>query len=197
MTTTQDEVVRLESAQRILRDHFLGWQCRLRQHAVRHLEGRPSPGMCPDVIIAKADVVFSRVVVVIVPKEPATITAEWRHMVRRTKDPKERYEAALKYLSASYYQNTRAFSDRLFAVFGPASAAASRMRDAGSCELRFEEKRQSYHLPCQVQQLTPNEPHWQAVFWHNSLFNSNLPGDIEVLAFQPDWSRAQADPPAF
>ena len=197
MTTTEEDVVRLESAQQILRDHFLGWQCRLRQHAVRHLNGRPSPGMCPDVVISQADVVFPRVVVVLLRQEPATITAEWRHMIRRTKDPKERYDAALKYLSASYYQDTKGFSDRLFAVFAPASAAATRMRDAGSCELRFEEKRQSYHLPCRVERLAPDQAHWQAAFWHNSLFNPNLPGDVEILAFQPDWSRAQAEPPAF
>ncbi len=29
-------VVRLEAAQAALRDRFLGWQCRLRQMAVRH-----------------------------------------------------------------------------------------------------------------------------------------------------------------
>ncbi len=39
------QVVRLETAQAALRDHFLGWQCRLRQLAVREAGGRPSSGI--------------------------------------------------------------------------------------------------------------------------------------------------------
>ena len=89
MTAGADDVVRLESAQRAIRDHFLGWQCRLRQHAVRHREGRPSPGMCPDILLADKAVAFAQVVVLLLPVEPSLVTAEWRHMVRRTKDPKK------------------------------------------------------------------------------------------------------------
>jgi hypothetical protein len=30
-----------------IRDHFLGWQCRIREHATRHHGGRSSPGLNP------------------------------------------------------------------------------------------------------------------------------------------------------
>ena len=33
-----------------LRDHFLAWQCRIRQIAMRQDGGRPSPGMRPRVL---------------------------------------------------------------------------------------------------------------------------------------------------
>ncbi|MCH7795324.1 MAG: hypothetical protein IH900_09330, partial [Proteobacteria bacterium] len=48
-------VVRPEAAQAALRDHFLGWQCRLRQMAVRQAGGRPTSGMRPEVRLAEAD----------------------------------------------------------------------------------------------------------------------------------------------
>ncbi len=33
-----------------IRDHFLAWQCRIRQMAMREQGGRPSPGMRPRVL---------------------------------------------------------------------------------------------------------------------------------------------------
>ena len=42
--------------------------------------------------------------------------------------------------------------------------------------------------------LDPEEPAFEATFWHNRLFNPNLPGDVAILGFQPDWRSAQADP---
>ena len=40
---------RWTAAQEALKRHFLGWQCRIRQHVMRDGGGRPSPGMCPTV----------------------------------------------------------------------------------------------------------------------------------------------------
>jgi hypothetical protein len=50
-------------------------------------------------------------------------------------------------------------------------------------------------LPCGVRSLTENDPAFQATFWHNAMFNPHLPAGVKILAFQPDWSRAEADPP--
>ena len=36
---------------------------------------------------------------------------------------------------------------------------------------------------------------YQASYWHNKLFNPAMPADIRILAFAPDWSSAEADPP--
>ena len=41
-----------KSSVRALRDHFLAWQCRIRQIAMRQDGGRPSPGMRPRVLDA-------------------------------------------------------------------------------------------------------------------------------------------------
>ena len=46
---TSAEIVRLPPAQAVIRDHFLGWQCRVRQLAMRQAGGRPTSGMRPEV----------------------------------------------------------------------------------------------------------------------------------------------------
>ena len=48
------DIVRLEAAQAAIRNAFLGWQCRLRQRAMRNSEGRPGSGMRPNLILGEA-----------------------------------------------------------------------------------------------------------------------------------------------
>jgi hypothetical protein len=130
----------------------------------------------------------------IVRREPREATAQFRHLVRKTQDPAERYDAALKTLAAAYYQRPQEFSDELTALFGPASDLADRLLAAGHCVLDFEQYSQRYRLPCAARNLGQDEPAFQATYWHNALFNPALPGGLRVLAFQPDWARAEAEP---
>lgn len=191
-----ENVIRLDSAQEALKHHFLGWQCRIRQHVIRKGGGRPSPGMCPTVELGDGSAALAEIVVLISQRDPADTTAKFRHMVRKTHDPKERLEGAIKELSAAYFQYPEDFSDALTALFGPASNIADRLVEAGRCVLHFDQYSQKYTIPCRVDLLAEADPAWQATFWHNSLFNPNIPGGAQVLAFTPDWSEAQADPPA-
>jgi hypothetical protein len=116
-------------------------------------------------------------------------------MVRKTQDPAERHDAALKMLAAAYYQRPQEFSDQLTALFGPGSEIAERTCAAGRCLLAFEQYSQSYTLPCSVRALAEDDSAFQASYWHNALFNPALPGGVQVLGFQPDWALAEADPP--
>ena len=190
------QVVRLEAAQAALRDHFLGWQCRLRQLAVREAGGRPTSGMRPEFRLGAEGPPLGAITTLILRRAPAEATAQFRHMVRKTQDPAERYDAALQMLAAAYYQRPREFSDRLTALFGPGSEIAGQLLAAGRCRLAFEQYSQSYALPCSVRALAEDDPAYQATYWHNALFNPALPGGVRVLGFQPDWARAEADPPA-
>jgi hypothetical protein len=192
---TAGTVVRLEGAQAALRDHFLGWQCRLRQYAVRKAEGRPTSGMRPQVEIPGEAGAAGEIILLIVQSAPEEMTAQFRHLVRRTHDPAERYKNALKHLGATYYQHPQDFSDELTALFGPGAELAERLLAAGRCTLRFEQYSQRYVLPCRVRGLAESEPAFQATYWHNSLFNRNIPAGVRVLGFQPDWAEAEADPP--
>ena len=186
-------VVRLEAAQASFRAAFLGWQCRLRQLSVRNSDGRPSPGMRPEVVVG-SDVALGRITVLIVQDAPETTTAEFRHMVRRTHDPAERYKAALRALAATHYQYPEDFSERLTALFGPVSDVAERLLMEGAASLSFEQFNQRFTLPCRITELSSSDPAYQATYWHNSLFNPAVPNDARVLGFTPDWAHATADP---
>ncbi len=193
---TSATVIQLAAAQEALRNHFLGWQCRLRQLAVRQASGRPTSGMRPAVALPGEDEAAVRLTVLIVQREPDEAIAEFRHMVRRTHDPAERYDSALKFLAAAYYQHPQDFAEELTALFGPESDLAGRLLAEGRCTLHFEQYAQRYALPCRVRRLQEAEPAYQATYWHNSLFNPDLPANLGILGFQPDWAHAQADPPA-
>ncbi len=189
------QVVRLEAAQAALCAHFLGWQCRLRQLAVREAGGRPTSGMRPELHLDSAQDPLGRITVLIVKQDPGEATAEFRHMVGRTHDPALRYDNALKTLAAAYYQHPKEFSDELTALFGPDSETAARLLGAGHCALAFEQYSQSYRLPCAARELPEAHLAYQATYWHNALFNAAIPAGARVLGFQPDWARAEADPP--
>lgn len=180
-----------------IRDHFLGWQCRLRQHSIRNLHGEPSPGMAPDIAVGGGDTGFVGVRVLLVRNDPEEHTPEIRHMVRKTRDPKQRYDNALKFFAESYYQDRKMFSDRMTALFSPGSSAAQRLTEASAATLVFDEKNQRYVIPATVERLEDSDPSWQATYWHNHLFNPRLAGDSIVLRFTPDWANAKADPPVY
>ena len=188
------EVIALKAAQDVLRRHFLGWQCRLRQLSVREDGGRPNAGMRPRVRLTTEGQEPSEIIVLILPLEPQESTAEFRHLVRRTQDPRERYQAALKLLSANFYQYPEAFSDEMTALFGLGSTLADALLAAGSCHLDFDHFNQRYRLPCHLREVAKETPAHQATYWHNALFNPTLPGDVRVIGFQPDWAAAAADP---
>lgn len=188
-------LVVLDEAGQALRAHFLGWQCRLRQYAVRESGGRPTSGMRPRVLLMEPEADLGAITVLINKSAPQEVTSQFRHLVRKTHDPVERYNNALRFLSAAYYQRPEGFSDELTALFGEISQTADRLLADGRCRLLFAQYSQSYDLPCGVRQLPQDHPAFQATFWHNGLFNPNLPGGVRVLAFRPDWSKAAADPP--
>ncbi len=191
MNSEAGSIVGLNSAQEALRRHFLGWQCRIRQHAARQDGGRPSEGMRPLVKPGEA-----RITVLIVGANPREDTAQFQHLARKSHDPAERLDAALRLLSATHYQHPNSFSDRMTALFGPGSGLAGRLLTDGRCVLEFEQYNQRYRIPCAVHDLAEDDPAWQATYWHNTMFNPDIPGGIRILAFTPDWAEAEADPPA-
>jgi len=186
----------LAPAAEALRDHFLGWQCRVRQYAMRHAGGRPTAGMRPRALDRAGAAVAPALTLLILPREPFDSTEAFRHMAKGTHDPHERYEKAMQLLAAAHYQHPHTFSDVMTGLFatGPAVPAAALLK-AGACILEFEQYSQRYRIPCAVAALAPEDAAYRATYWHNALFNPNIPAAIQILAFTPDWSRACADPP--
>lgn len=188
------EIVRMASLDIALRDSFLRWQCRIRQMMMRENQGRPSEGVLPEVFLPGVDSAMGAIITVLSKGPEFSKTMEMQHMVRKTKDPALRREAALKFFSETYYQKGREFSDMLTATFAPGSQGAEAIRNAGYCRLEFSAFNQIYSLHCKVWALGENNPLWQSTYWHNMLFNPNLPADTTILGFEPDWSQCTADP---
>lgn len=177
-----------------LRDHFVGWQCRIRADAMRRRSGRPSPGMRPRVLSAAGEEFAPAVTTLLVRREAESFAPEFRHLARRTHDPRDRREAALALLAERYYQHAQDFSDVLTATFAAGSALSEDLVREARCTLAFVQDSQRYDLPCSVSVLRADDPRRDETWWHNALFNPQLPPDIPVLAFVPRWLDAVADP---
>ena len=194
MSDGDDKIVQMAEQQAELRDHFLGWQCRIRQIAMRDFGGRPSDGMRPELTLAGHAASLGPVTVLLNRREPYETIMQLRHIVRRTEDPLLRLEDGMKLLQGTYYQRAREFSDVLTALFGPTSPLVAQLLNIGRARLDFQQFSQSYRVPCDVRLLAEADEAWQATYWHNSLFNPNLPGQVKIVAFKPDWAHASADP---
>ena len=118
---------------------------------MRRRAGRPSRGMCPEVLSAAGDRLAPAVTTLLVRREADSFAPEFRHLIRRTHDPRDRREAALALLAERYYQYARDFSDLLTATFAADSALAADLVREGRCVLAFDQDSQRYTLPCSVQ----------------------------------------------
>ena len=189
-------IARLDSGNERLRESFLRWQCRIRQIAMRTHGGRPTSGMTPLASAVGTGAPVTRVVTVLCRRPEHSATMEFRHMARRTHDPTERRESALKFLAERYYQAASEFSDILTASFAPDSATAATLLDHRECRLAFEQFSQRFDVRCSVRRLSPNNPLREATFWHNLLFNPRLSAESIIVGFEPDWPRSEAADPS-
>ena len=190
MPLKADNVVLTKAAALALKREFIGWQCRIRQLVARESGGRPSSGMRPRVTTREGDEIAPGVTLLIIESEPSINTQLFRHQYLKTQDPGERYAKVLEILQASYFQEPARFSDVMTALFGPGAAVAARLLSHGRCILDFEQYTQGYSIPCAVAALAERHPFHQATYWHNRMFNPNLPAGVEILSFTPDWRHA-------
>lgn len=177
-----------------MRDGFLRWQCRIRQMMMREDLGRPSDGITPEVTLIGENEPLGHVITVMNKTLAHGMTEEFRHMVRKTHDPAQRRDNAIRLFSEAYYQKAETFSDILTSTFPPGSAGAAQIRAAERCTLKFEAFRQRYDVVCKVWVLGEQNPLHQATYWHNMLFNPTLPAETVILGFEPDWAKSTADP---
>ena len=178
-----------------LKRYFIGWQCRLRQLAVRKDDGRPSAGMQATLALNSTDPNLGPVNTGLVKSGAVEITDEFRHIVRKTHDPNLRHQAAIKLLSSAYYQHPKEFDDKLTATFALRSELADQLLEAEECEMYFQQYQQQFKLCCSVTSLDENDAAYQATYWHNRMFNPVMPAAIQVLQFKPAWKSCTASPP--
>ncbi len=177
-----------------IRDHFLAWQCRIRQMAMRTGAGRPSDGMRPRVLLRDGNVLSEAATILIVRKKLGESTDFFKFQVQKTNDPAQVFEKGLQYLQGTHFQKSRKFNDEMTALFPSESAVAESLLNTGECLLEFGQFSQQYRMFCKVREFEQPDDLWQATFWHNHLFNPALTEDVRVLGFKPDWKSAQANP---
>ena len=177
-----------------IQNHFIGWQCRVRQYAMRNDEGRPTAGMRPDVLLEDGKEVASAVTLLLVPDPLKDSVRQFRFMALKTQDPHERYKKAIELLSSSFYQNVGNFSGLMTGVFSMNSETVNRLTKNQRCVLEFDFQQQRFRVPAGIKVLLKKNPEYEFTYWHNFLFNPHLSPDVTVLGFEPDWRDSSADP---
>ena len=150
-------------------------------------------GMRPRLSFASDGKLSREVTVLLVRRDPAADAMRFQYMALKTNDPADRYESAMQFLSSTYYQRPKEFSDELTALFQPPLLLVRALLAKGDCMLDFEQFGTCYGIPCTVRQLAEDELAYQTTYWHNRLFNPNMPGNIIILGFLPNWNQAETD----
>jgi len=166
-------------------EDFIRWQCRLRKHAMREGNGRPTQGMSAGIHAISGGEEQARINFLINRKNPAERTAEFRHIVRKTQDPSQWTKNGLRILAEMHYHENDQFVNPLTALFSIDSSIAYALLKAGQCSLRFTEGSVEYQFDFDVHSLDHDDEYYQATYWHNHLFNPTLPGKVRILAFTP------------
>ncbi len=178
-----------------MRDAFLGWQCRIRQIAMREYGGQPLAGMRPSVSTRKGRSLSPGVIMLLLPLEPQESTAFFKYQVQKTNEAQKTREAGIGYLGAEFYQLPELFSDSMVAIFQANSPLAAEILKAKEVVLDFEQFSQSFRMFCAVRRLTKRDAARDAALWQARIFKRDLANDCDVLGFAPDWTSANADPP--
>ena len=178
----------------MLRSHFLGWQCRIRQISARDYDGQPLLAMRPRVSRRNGDVLLPAMTVLLIPEESDVSTAFFKFQVQKTVDPGAVRDAGVNYLAGGFYQQAELFSDELTAVFGARSEAVKLMSKATEVVLDFEQFSQSFRMFCKVRTLASKDRGRDASLWQTRIFNPGVASDATVLGFKPDWKSAVAIP---
>ena len=136
-----------------IQNHFIGWQCRVRQYAMRNGEGRPTSGMRPNVLLEDGKEVASAVTLLLVPYQLQDSIRQFRFIALKTQDPQERYKKAMELLSSTFYQNVENFSGLMTGVFSMNSETVNRLMKNQRCVLEFDFQQQKFRVPVGIKVL--------------------------------------------
>lgn len=177
----------------IAREEFLRWQCRIRQIAMREDDGRPSRGMQAAVWLGGGIELINAMNILLVQGDISESTAFFKFQVKKSHDPAQVVEKGLQFLQSTYYHHAPSFRDEMTALFPRRTDTTDQLVEAGQCLLQFEQFNQVFKLVCTIRQLETDEDSWQATYWHNHMFNANLPGDATVIGFTPNWEKSVSE----
>ena len=171
-----------------IKNSFMKWQCRVRQIIMRDNYGKPDASIMPDVLLNQDKINLGKIITVLSKDIPFSKLPEMKHISKVNFDLSKRREKAIQLFSEYYYQSYKEFSPVLTATFQPDSSGIRKIIKSKICSLVFGAYNHNFKLDCEVKLLRKVDPLYQATWWHNSLFNSNLHPDTLILAFNVNWS---------
>ncbi len=189
----QSESIQTEERQAI-QDYFIGWQCRVRGFAMRNEGGRPTNGMRPSISLPNGNELSAAAILLLLPVELRTNIQQYRYLVLKTHDPQERLNKAIQLFSSSFYQNIEDFDGTLTGLFSSNSAVVETLANEKKAVIHFSHQQQQFTVPCNIIVYSKKDEAYQFTHWHNKLFNPKIPPDISILGFEPDWTKAIANP---
>ena len=133
-----------------IQNYFIGWQCRVRELALRSEEGRPNGGIRPQISLKNGEVVFPAATLLIIPDPPDQYIGQFRFMALKTQDPKETYTKAMQLLAAKFYQNAEDFSGEMSGIFPQSSDEVDELEKHQYCVMKFDYQQQAFKIPCHV-----------------------------------------------
>ena len=187
------EITTNNEQDRLLREEFFGWQCRVRQIAMRERDGRPDDAIMPVVTLPDSAEPLGSIITVLNKATDFSVIPEMQHLARKTSDEAERRTKSIEFLSSTYFQKPQSFSDIITATFVPGSQGAKKMCAASSCILTFTAYGQRFEFHSKATQLPFDDPLYQATWWHNFLFNASLHPKAIIVGFQPDWAASSVE----
>ena len=152
---------------------------------MRELDGRPTPGMSAGIYSIRGGDEQARLSFLILHRDTVNLTAEFRHVVRKSPDPAQWRKNGLRILAERHYQDSGNFREDLTALFAIDSTVAEALVNAEACRLKFAESSIEHAFDFDVSALEQGSESFQATYWHNHLFNQALPGAVRVLQFSP------------
>ena len=173
-------------------EKFMKFQCRARQMIMRDNLGRPDDSITPTIYLKENTKPITKIITLIHKLPEYSALSELMHIARKTNDPSQRRDQAVKLLSASYYQKHREFTDVLTATFTPNSNLAETLISEGSCRLLFDAYSHKFESTFTVNKLERSEFLFRSTIIHNQLFNPNLHPETIILSFSPVWEENEA-----
>ena len=89
----------------------------------------------PNLYLDKQKEPICKIITLIHKLPEFSLLTELKHIAKKTNDPSQRREQAIRLLSSSYYQKNKEFSDILTATFTPESEIAKTLIEKGVCRL--------------------------------------------------------------
>ena len=168
--------------------NFVIWQCSLRQRNFRMFNGKPSEGIIALILDNKSNKEIASLRSVLIEKNSLNTAKMFEFMIKKTNDPEERFDKAVKFFSSEYYNTPRNFDGSFTATFSYKSDLAKKILKKKKCNVQFFERDTGFNFNVSVSKLNKTNMKWMYTFWHNSFFNPVLNEDIDILYFNPSKS---------